>query len=248
MGRDTGAYCISHIGHSRQVILRDILLSYHIEEITLDMTYSVGELYKKTRDKDGKPFVILPPKNKMDIYPRLKGVCVIGKDGRIPLEDSSCKCIIYSPPYKVIPRIRAIVDSDEGQRRREEERHISFSSINELIETYRFHMEEIARLLEREGYAIVECQNVNASKKNINSPEYFWLLGEGTGLNMIDKFVFIPPMRGGAIRYFLLFQKSKSAKIKYLDFGEEKDRESFISTFYQNNVSKRKKKNGDVYL
>ena len=120
--------------------------------------------------------------------------------------------------------------------------------MDELTETYYFHMKEFYRMLKDDGFAIVKCQNVISGGKQINSPEYLWLIGESLGFDMIDKFVLVARQRliSGKVKkqqhsrryesYFLVFKKDVSKKPKYLAFQDGAAANQIMTSFKQRNL------------
>lgn len=155
MDFETGGSClptVRSVGHDQQRIMADILRLYGIRAIDLDFTYSIGNFYKGG--------LIPQPKHKMDVNPQTDDTVGIGKLQPIPLEDGSCGCIVYDPPFVLGPPDCASMTTDvvDGSVIIQK-RFASFRNSQELTETYWFHMKEMYRLLSDGGYAIVKCQN-----------------------------------------------------------------------------------------
>ena len=207
---------IRSVNDNQQQILREIMELYKIKEITLDFTYSKGVFYKDCE---------FGPRVKMDVYPQTPDTIKLGKLQPIPMADGSCECIVYDPPF-VISSSHSIVDNPREGSMVIPKRFGSFYPLAELTTTYRYHMAEMHRLLRDGGYAIVKCQNVVSGRKQINSPEYLWFVGESLGFAMVDKFVLVAKSRLTDRRkqqhsrrfesYFLVFCKSSKRKPNYL--------------------------------
>lgn len=252
MNLEQKGHVIRSVGSCQQRILSDILRLYGIDEITLDFTYSCGNFYKPIKD-NGDIIEVPQPLNKMDVYPQTEDTVKIDKLTRIPMDDDSCKCIVYDPPFVIAPNgSESVINPKEGSNIIQK-RFASFYPVNELLETYYFHMKEMYRLLEKDGYAIVKCQNTVTSRKQLNSVEYLWFVGESLGFDMVDKFVLTSHNRiiSGKHRkqehsrrfesYFLVFRKSMKHKSKYLTFCSEELRNEIVNGFINNNIIGRKK-------
>lgn len=239
---------IKSINVNQRQILLDILKLYHIEKIDLDFTYSSGNFYKAFKDK-GKQEVSVPePLIKMDVYPKTDDTIKIEKLKSLPLNDASCNCIVYDPPFVISPHNSPSMLNDDKDSCIIQKRFSCLYPLSELLETYYFHMKEMYRLLKEDGIAIVKCQNTISSRKQINSPEYLWLCGESIGFDMLDKFILVSKNRIISSKhkkqqhsrrfesYFLVFKKSQKLKPKYLineDFAHE-----LIEGFINHNIKK----------
>ena len=242
---------IKSVNDNQHQILLDIMKIYGINEITLDFTYSCGNFYKPSKDKDGDTICVPQPKYKMDVCPQTEDTVKIEKMGKIPLKDSSCKCIVYDPPFVIAPQEAPSMTTNKKDGSNViQKRFASFYPVSELIETYWFHMNEMYRLLEDDGFAIIKCQPTVSSRKQVNSPEWLWLCGESVGLDMIDKFVLTANTRliSGKHKkqehsrrfesYFLVFKKSQKQKTKYICNEEIKN--GIIEGFVKNNIVNKK--------
>ena len=244
---------IKSVNNCQQQILLDIMEIYNISNIDLDFTYSCGNFYKQTKNNNGNIIQVPEPIIKMDVYPQTEDTVKIEKMKGIPLDDNFCNCIVYDPPFVISPYTSASMTTNiKDGSNIIQKRFASFYPHTELLETYYFHMKEMYRLLKDNGYAIVKCQNTVSSRKQINSEEYFWFLGECIGFDMIDKFVLISKSRIiGNYRkqehsrrfesYFLVFKKSKKLKTKYFSFCDEKLCDELLNNFKENNILNKKK-------
>lgn len=214
---------IRSVDYNQESIMENIMRLYGIREISLDITYSIGNFYKSGR--------IPQPKIKMDVCPQTVDTIKLEPLQAIPMGDESCECVVYDPPFVVSPKDSPSMTTEAKDGSVViQKRFASFYPLDELTETYYFHMKEFYRILKEGGFAIVKCQNVISGGKQINSPEYLWLIGESLGFDMIDKFVLVAKQRliSGKVKtqqhsrryesYFLVFKKDVSKKPKYLTF------------------------------
>ena len=232
---------IRSVDYDQENIMENIMRLYGIEEISLDITYSIGNFYKSRR--------IPQPKVKMDVYPQTDDTIKIEPLEAIPMENGSCSCIVYDPPFVVAPKDSPCMTTEiKDGSAIIQKRFASFYPLNELTETYYFHMKEFYRMLKDGGFAIVKCQNVISGGKQINSPEYLWFIGECLGFDMIDKFILVATQRliSGKVKtqqhsrryesYFLVFKKSISKKPKYLAFQHGGAANQILDSFKQRNL------------
>ena len=242
---------IKSVDTNQQRILKNILKLYNIHEVTVDFTYSTGNFYKPS-NVDGEIIQIEEPKYKFDVYPQTDDTVKIDKLSPIPLEDNSCKCVVYDPPFVISPNKAPSVINPKDGSNIIQKRFASFYPVDELLETYYFHMKEIYRMLEDDGYAIIKCQNTVTGGKQLNSVEYLWFIGESLGLDMVDKFVLTAKARvlGNMKKqqhsrryesYFLVFTKSMKKKSKYLTFDNKELMQSIVDGFFKNNFIEKTK-------
>lgn len=239
---------IKSVNTNQCQILYNILKLYHIEQIDLDFTYSCGNFYKPFKDKYKQELCVPEPLIKMDIYPQTDDTIKIEKLKSIPLENASCNCIVYDPPFVISPQNSPSMFNNDKNSCIIQKRFSCLYPLSELLETYYFHMKEMYRLLNEDGIAIVKCQNTISSRKQINSPEYLWLCGESIGFDMCDKFVLLAKNRiiSGKHKnqqhsrrfesYFLVFKKSQKLKPKY--FFNENVAHELIEGFIEHNIKK----------
>lgn len=243
---------IKSVDTNQHRIIRNIMKIYNIDEITADFTYSCGNFYKESK-VDDEIIHISEPKYKFDVYPQTEDTIKIEKLGRIPLDDGSCRCIMYDPPFVICPNTAPSVKNPKEGSNLIQKRFASFYPVAELLETYYFHMKEMYRMLENDGYAIVKCQNTVTGQRQLNSAEYLWFLGESIGFDMIDKFVLVANSRLIGKQktqqhsrrfesYFLVFKKSQKLKSKYLTFDNKELMQEIVDGFFKNNFKESKTK------
>lgn len=244
---------IKSVDTNQQRILKNIMRLYGIDEITTDFTYSCGNFYKESKI-DGETIKIPEPLYKFDVYPQTEDTVKIEKLSKIPMSDGSCKCIVYDPPFVISPNNAPSAKNPKDGSNLIQKRFSSFYPVPELLETYYFHMKEMYRMLEDNGYAIVKCQNTITGQKQLNSVEYLWFIGESLGFDMIDKFVLVANNRlisGKHVKqqhsrrfesYFLVFKKSLKMKSKYLTFDNKELMKSIVEGFFENNFKESKEK------
>lgn len=244
---------IKSVDTNQHRIMRNILALYNIDEITADITYSCGNFYKPVK-ADGEEIIIPEPKYKFDVYPQTEDTIEIQKMGRIPLEDGSCKCIVYDPPFIISPHeCPSFTDPDKLETANKiQHRFGSFYPVSELTTTFHFHFTELKRLLTEDGYAIVKIQDTVTARKQLNSTSYMWFLGESVGLDMVDKFVLVAKNRilSGKYKaqehsrrwesYFLVFRNSSKLKPKLLDGFTDEQIATILEGFRRNNLSKKR--------
>lgn len=254
------------VSYDQQEILHNILDMYSIPEITADITYSCGNFYntidgdkftdpkeEAKREKKRKAYAnakyrVPQPKHKFDIYPQTEMTVKIDKLSPIPMPDSSCKCVVYDPPFIISPNEAPSAKNPKEGSNIIQKRFASFYPVAELLDTYHFHMKELYRMTEDGGYVIVKTQPTVTGGKQLNSPEYLWLVGESLGFDMLDKFVLVANNRViGKVKsqqharrfesYFLVFRKSVKKKTKYLSFGTEEKMRGILEGFFEHNYN-----------
>lgn len=257
---------IRTVSNDQHKILSDIMTLYGITEITADITYSCGNFYteddgdaftdpveeskrlKRLSARRDKGYRVPQPVHKFDVFPQTAGTVRIGKLGRIPMDDGSCSCVVYDPPFIISPnKAPSAINPKKGSNIMQK-RFASFYPVPELLDTYHFHMTEMYRMLKEGGYAIVKTQPTVTGGKQLNSPEWLWLVGESLGFDMVDKFVLVADNRViGRMNgqqharrfesYFLVFRKGVGKKTKYLSFGTEAKMRGILEGFFERNYN-----------
>lgn len=219
---------IKSVNDNQRQLLLDIMGLYGIGSIDLDFTYSTGNFYKPFKNENNETVCVPQPIVKMDVCPQTDDTIKIEKMALLPMNDNTCGCIVYDPPFVISPPDCPSMKEGGKGNCMIQRRFASFYPVTELLNTYYFHMKEMYRILKDDGIAIVKCQNNVSSRKQINSPEYLWLCGESMGFDMVDKFVLLAKNRiiSGKHKkqqhsrrfesYFLVFKKSNKLKTKYL--------------------------------
>ena len=168
----------------------------------LDPTYSTGNFYKH-----GIP----QPKYKFDLFPQKKRRQIVCANVmHLPLKRESINSIIYNPPFLIGHR-------KNGKPGIIKERFSSFMNIKALLSMYKKSLDEIYRILKRNGYLIFKCQDtINAGKQELNHVK---IINYATAAGFYTKDLFILLARNRIIRqtrqlharkyhsYFIVFQK-----------------------------------------
>jgi len=212
-----GKKVISTIGFDEQEIIRDILyLHGNGNYIDCDLTYSIGNFYKKGLPK---------PRYKFDKFPQRKDVIKATADN-IPLENESCKIVMFDPPFVIAGE--TYKDNDEGSSIISK-RFEGFKDFADLKTMYESALKEIYKVMNDKGLLIFKCQDIVSSGKNHFSHCLIMNIALEIGYYPKDLFLLLAKNRINAFNgekwknqyharkyhsYFWVFEKSK-CKVEY---------------------------------
>jgi len=181
---EQSAHLIKSISYDQQEILKDIIKLYipsgHID---CDCTYSKGIFYKNSD--------ICEPTYKFDINPINDSV--VKSDCRnLPLEDNSIMSMVYDPPF-LATRGKSLNKSDGNNLIAN--RFSVFPNEPELHKFYSDSLQEMYRVLDKDGILIVKCQDKVSSTKQYMSHCYIYNEAVNLGFYPIDLFILLTKSR-----------------------------------------------------
>lgn len=172
---------IKRVNQDQREILADIMTLYNDgRPIEADFTYSKGILWK------GLP----EPTRKFDLNPQTKDTVKMDFT-KMHLKDNEIASGLLDGPFLVTPY--------ESQKKIETvKRFGSYSSVTELIQTYRKALAEIFRVLKPGGLLVVKIQDVGAAgglgnKPFLASPEIYNIATREIGFSPINRFIYDNP-------------------------------------------------------
>lgn len=212
---------ITSISYSNDEIIINIMKLYGIDRFDLDCTYSIGNFWKR-----------LPqPKFKTDLLPKRKDILQASSDN-LPFENESMKSIMFDPPFVI---------AGEGYNENANgssiiaKRFEGYKNFTDLKSHYYGTFKEAKRLLQKDGFFVVKCQDVVSSGKNHFSHCIAMNMGLDVGLYPRDLFILMAKVRINSFNgekwknqyharkhhsYFWVFQNS-DCKVRY-SFTDQK--------------------------
>ena len=177
---------IKNVSTSQTEILKNIIdLHNGGRPFDVDITYSTGGFYKKSKSSD---IVIEEPLMKFDVYPLFEDVSKLEPWGNIPIENESVESVIFDPPFICAPRnSKSVIEPKEGSNIMFK-RFSSYYPIFELHASYSHWIAEVYRVLKEDGIFVFKCQNTISGGKFYANEEYVWMEAEKIGFTTLDKF------------------------------------------------------------
>jgi hypothetical protein len=212
--KKTNANIIKSVDEDQGNIIKNII-KLHIPsgKIDCDITYSVGNFYKKTG--------IEQPTHKFDKFPQTEDSIKI--EDKILLDDESIDSLMFDPPF-VIGGVKNVKDYDDGSCIIGK-RFAQYSSIEELMESYSTWIKESFRVLKKNGIFIVKCQDTVSGGKQFLTHNFVNNESVRCGFYPKDLFILIAKNRLIGPKhhnqqharkfhsYFLVFKKEKFKNI-----------------------------------
>lgn len=255
---------IKSISYNQHEILYNIMQLHNDgKPFDCDPTYSIGNFYGTfniTNNNGENISIEIPqPKYRFDVNPQVDGVEKIEPLGKLPLEDNSIDSICIDLPFVIScgPSMNTPDYDENGNKVRNNmisRRFASFYPVAELLETYKFFIEEAYRVLKEDGIMCFKCQNTITGSKFLASPYFSRMIAESIGFDTLDEFILLAKNRlvSGKIKqqqharsfhsYFLVFKKSLKKKITYFDFMDDEEIEETFKGLKKYNVNKKRRK------
>ena len=255
---------IRSISYNQHEILYNIMQLHNDgKPFDCDPTYSIGNFYGKfnINDTNGETISVeIPqPKYKFDVNPQVDGVEKIEPLGKLPLEDNSIDSICIDLPFVIScgPSMKTPDYDENGNKVKNNmisRRFASFYPVAELLQTYKFFIEEAYRVLKDEGLMCFKCQNTITGSRFLASPYFSRMIAESIGFDTLDEFILLAKNRlvSGKIKqqqharsfhsYFLVFKKSLKKKVTYFDFMDDEQIEETLKGLKKYNINKKRRK------
>ncbi len=241
---------IKNISTSQTEILKNIIdLHNSGRPFDVDITYSTGGFYKKSKSSD---IVIEEPILKFDVEPLSEDVSKLEPWGNIPIENESVESVIFDPPFICAPRNSKSVTEPKDGSNIIFKRFSSYYPIYELHASYAHWISEAYRVLKNNGIFVFKCQNTISGGKFYANEEYAWMESERAGFCTIDKFNLLAKARllSGKIKkqeharnfnsVFWVFKKDTKNRIDYYKWiNDEKAIERLKKIMEESSNSKK---------
>lgn len=175
---------IKSIGYNQEEIIRDILVLHNGGAgIEVDITYSIGNFYKKG--------IVEQPVYKFDKYPKAEDIRQL--ESVLPFENNSIQSIMCDLPF-VISKGPSLSENIEGQNITHN-RFGSFENPTELFTCYEHWINESFRVLKPNGILIFKCQDQISSGKNYTISYFSMDRAIKAGFNIRDCFILLAKQR-----------------------------------------------------
>jgi len=203
---------VKSVYNSNFETITNIMHLYGIEKFDLDCTYSKGNFWKGLPD----------PTHKTDLIPHYEHV-IQSDSENLPFENESMSAIMYDPPF-------IIVGSGKGYKNNGPNSSIiakrfeGYGTYNDLKENYYNTLKELYRLIKKDGFVVMKCQDTVSGGKQHFTHVMVMNMAYSLGFYPRDMFVLTSNVRVNAFNgtkwkkqhharkyhsYFWVFEKRK---------------------------------------